>query len=228
MTEGLSATEVGHEIAVHAAHTGHDRRDRLLSVVEAVLLSLVAVLAALSGYAAAKWSTESRLHLAESSTIRQEASRAHLQALELRNFDASTFNAWFSAYTVQNEQAMALAERRFRPQFHRAFDAWRATKPETNPDAPPGPTYMPQYRQPGLAAAEALDRKADEAFAAGSTAGEDADDYVRTTVFLAVVLFLVGISAHFPLRAARYVLIGLGAVLLVAALAQLAVLDKPP
>ena len=36
--------------------TGHDR---WLSIPEAVLLSIVAVLAAYSGYAAAKWGTES-------------------------------------------------------------------------------------------------------------------------------------------------------------------------
>jgi hypothetical protein len=228
MSEGLSATEIGQEIAAHAAHTAHERRDRLLSVVEAILLSAVALLAAWSGYSAAKWSTESRLHLAESSTARTKASRQDLLSLELRNFDSSTFNAWFSAYTAQNEQAMAIAERRFRPEFRRAFDAWRATNPETNPRAPKGPTYMPQYRQPGRARAIALDKQADEQFEAGAQASQKADDYVRTTVFLAVVLFLVGISAHFPLRAARYGLIGLGVVLLVASLVQLAQLDRPP
>jgi hypothetical protein len=148
--------------------------------------------------------------------------------MELRNFDSSTFNAWFSAYTAGNEQAMRIAERRFRPQFRVAFDAWRATNPETNPDAPPGPTYMPQYRQPGLARAAALDEKADEEFAAGSEAGSNADDYVRTTVVLAVVLFLVGISTQFPLRGVRYGLIGLGGVLLVVSVALLSQLDRPP
>ena len=148
--------------------------------------------------------------------------------MELRNFDSSTFNAWFAAYTAGNEQAMTVAERRFRPQFRVAFDAWRATNPETNPDAPPGPTYMPQYRQPGLARANALDERADEAFAAGSEAGATADDYVRTTVVLAVVFFLVGISTHFPLRGARYGLIALGATLLVISVVLLSQLDRPP
>jgi hypothetical protein len=148
--------------------------------------------------------------------------------MELRNFDSSTFNAWFSAYTAGNEQALAIAERRFRPQFRVAFDAWRATSPETNPNAPPGPTYMPQYRQPGLARATALDEKADEAFEAGSEAGTNADDYVRTTVVLAVVLFLVGISTQFPLRGVRYGLIGLGGVLLVVSVVLLSQLDRPP
>jgi hypothetical protein len=59
MPEGLSAQEVGKEIAEHAKPNGHDdaqeRRDRLVSIAEAVLLSIVALMAAWSGYAAAKW-----------------------------------------------------------------------------------------------------------------------------------------------------------------------------
>jgi hypothetical protein len=87
---------------------------------------------------------------------------------------------------------------------------------------------MTQYRRPGLAAAAALDRKAEATFAAGMSAGETADKYVRTTVFLATVLFLVGISTHFPLRAVRYALIGLASVLLVVSLAMLWQLPRPP
>jgi hypothetical protein len=231
MGEGLSATEVGKEIAQHAKHgrgaEGHAGRDTLL-IVEAALLSIVTLLAAWSGYAAAKWNTESRVTLAEASAARSKANRADLQAMELRNFDSSTFEAWFAAYATRNEQAMAIAERRFRPQFGAAFDAWRATKPETNPNAPRGPTYMPQYRQPGLARATTLDGQADEAFAKGSTQGNRSDKYIRTTVFLASVLFLVGISTHFPLRGVRYALIGVGGALLVLSLVQLAQLPGPP
>jgi hypothetical protein len=146
----------------------------------------------------------------------------------VRNFDSSTFEAWFSAYAARNQQAMALAEHRFRPDFRNAFDAWRATNPEHNPNAPRGPTFMPQYRQPGLGRGKALDKQADQSFAAGAAAGERSDRYVRTTVFLASVLFLVGISTRFPLRGGRYALVALGAVLLVVSLVQLAQLPGPP
>jgi hypothetical protein len=229
--EGMSAEEVGKEIAHHAKHSGgeeHDRHDRIISITEAVLLSIVAVMAAWSGYAAAKWSTESRVQLAEASTLRSQANRADINAIDLRNFDASTFNAWFSAYTVKSRQAMAIAERRFRPQFKVAFDAWRRTHPETNPNAPKGPTYMPQYKQPGLAKARRLDDKATAAFADGSTAGTRSDDYVRTTVFLASVLFLVGISTQFRIRRVRYALVAVGAALLILSLVQLTQLPGPP
>jgi hypothetical protein len=231
MPEGLSADEVGKEIAGHASHGeggAHDRRDRLVSITEAILLSIVALLAAWSGYAAAKWSTESRVGLAASSSARAKANRDFLKSIEVRNFDSSTFEAWFAAYTVGNQQAMALAERRFRPGFRVAFDAWRATKPETNPNAPRGPTYMPEYRQPGLREAADLDNQADEAFASGEDAGSKSDKYIRTTVFLASVLFLVGISTRFPLRGGRYALVGLGAVLLVISFVLLLQLPGPP
>jgi hypothetical protein len=232
MPEGLSPEEVGKEIAERSKPSGRDRaeqrRDRLVSIAEAVLLSIVALLAAYSGYAAAKWSTESRVGLAHAATLRSKSNRANLGAVEVRNFDSSTFEAWFAAYTVHNEQAMALAKHRFRPEFRVAFEAWRATKPETNPHAPKGPTYMPQYRQPGLARSNALDRQADEEFASAENAGETSDKYVRTTVYLASVLFIVGISTQFSVRGVRYGLIGVGVVMLVVSVVQLTQLPGPP
>jgi hypothetical protein len=143
MSEGLSGTDVGKEFAEHAKHSrGHDvrnPRDRLLLVVEAALLSLVTLAAAWSGYAAAKWNGESAVLLTLASEARTDASRADLDAREDRNFDLSTFEAWFDAYVADDREAMAIAERRFRPEFAVAFKAWRATNPETNPAAPRGP-----------------------------------------------------------------------------------------
>ena len=227
---GLSTAEVGKEIGEHRRHTAHleERRDRVVTIVEAVLLAVVALLAAASGFASAKWSTESRLALSRATAARNEASRAELTAMETRNFDASTFNAWFTAYTAGNKTAMNIAAKRFRPQFRIAFDAWIATNPATNPNAPPGPTYMPQYKQPHAALAASLDRRADEEYQAGASAGGHADDYVRATVYLATVLFLVGISGHFKLRAARYGLVVVGLVILAVAVATLTTLPRPP
>ena len=54
------------------------------------------------------------------------------------------------------------------------------------------------------------------------------DKYVRLTVLLAAVLFLVGIGSRFPVRAARYGLVGVAAVLLVVSVVQLLGLPGPP
>ena len=116
---------------------------------------------------------------------------------------------------------------RFTPNLDAAFRAWLATGPETNPAAPPGPTYMPEYHQPQKAKAAKLNAQATVDYAAGEKAGSNADDYVRTTVYLATVLFLAGIGSHFAYRAIRYGLAGVAGALLVVAIVLLATAPKP-
>jgi hypothetical protein len=244
MPEGLSAAEVGNEARRHreeqereasehaeaeaGGRESGERKHRGIYIAEAVLLALVTIVTAWAGYAAAKWSTESRVELAKASTLRAQASRNDLEAMELRNFDSSTFQSWFTAYVQGNPSAEAVAIRRFRPEFKVAFDAWRATNPDTNPNAPPGPTYMPEYEQPQKDQAEALDHTADETFASGEEAGGYADDYVRITVILAAVLFLIGIGSTFRLFGARYALVAVGLALLVFALVLILQRPAPP
>jgi hypothetical protein len=234
MPEGLSPAEVGKGIQEHREHSsGNDHeeargRERYITIIEAALLALVAVMAAWSGFASAKWGTESALKLAKASAARTQANRVAAEGDTTKNFDASTFNAWFTAYAVGNRTAMLVAQRRFRPAFVVAFEAWLATKPFTNPNAPPGPTYMPQYVQPELAQTNQLDAQADADYALGETDANTSDNYVRTTVYLATVLFLVGISGHFKVRAARIGLVVVGAGILAFSVVLLIQAPKPP
>ena len=234
MPEGLSASEVGKEIGEHARHAEHEtaetlhRHSRAISIAEAVLLSVVALTAAWSGYAAAKWSTEASLKLAKASATRTKANRAYQGSLTLRSQDASDFNAWFFAYLSGNRRGERVAERRFRPQYDVAFRAWLATKPFSNPNAPKGPQYMPEYHPTGAVAAKALDAQADAYYAEGQHAAVTGDKYIRVTVILATVLFIVGISSHFPLRGVRIGLVCLGAALLIFAAVEILQLPGPP
>ncbi len=227
MAEGLSPIEAGKKLHEHGetltpeaegtddARGTADRHSRIVQIGEAILLALVTITAAWAGYSAARWGTASRVEIAQSSTLRALATRDDLTALSLRNFDSSTFNAWFIAFTLNSPQKEAIAERRFRPQFRVAFNAWLATDPVHNPSAPPGPTYMPEYKLPAQAQANALDNAASAKFQTGNHAGLVGDDYVRITVFLAAVLFLVGIGSSFKLNSIRYALISFGSVLLI-------------
>lgn len=235
MAEGLSAAEVGKEIAEHREHTtadhgpaDHAQRDQVISIVEAVLLSVVALLAAWSGYSAAKWGTESSILLAKASSTRTKANLADIQATQIRTLDSVSFNAAATAYASNDPRLFRLAVRRLRPGYRPAFNAWLATHPLKNPDAPADPSDMPQYHVPQSAEARALNAEADAHFSEGQTDAGTADKYVRLTVFLAAVLFLVGIGSRFPVRSARYALIGVAAALLVASVTQLLGLPGPP
>ena len=74
---------------------------------------------------------------------------------------------------------------------------------------------MPQYKLAEQAQANVLDNAAAAKFNTGNAASFVSDNYVRITVFLAAVLFLVGIRSSFKLHGVRYALITLGSVLLV-------------
>jgi hypothetical protein len=138
------------------------------------------------------------------------------------------FNAWFTAYISHHATGMRIAENRFRPEYDIAFKAWLATHPFTNPNAPRGPQQMPQYHPTGQADAKLLDAHADDLYRHGETAADTSDDYIRVTVILASVLFLVGISTQFPIRGVRYGLIAVGATLLVFAVGDILSLPGPP
>ncbi len=233
MAEGLSASEVGKEIAEHREHTehaaaDHTHRDRWVSIAEAVMLSVVALLAAWSGYSAAKWGTDSSLSLAKASTTRDKASRAEIEAIQIRTLDSVSFNAAQTALVANNMKLFAIDVRRMRPGYRVAVRAWLALHPLTNPNATPGPSYMPQYRIPQDTQAQVLDAQADSHFSEGQSAAGTADNYIRLTVFLAAVLFLIGIGSRFPVRVARYGLIAVAGVLLVVSVVQLLGLPGPP
>jgi hypothetical protein len=230
--KGFPRPRVGTEIDEHAErsveHAERHRHDRLITIAEAVLLSIVTITAAWSGYSAAKWGTESSLQLAKASATRAKANRAFQESFTLRAQDAANFNAWFAAYLAGSKRDERVAEKRFRPQYDVAFRAWLATKPFTNPSAPKGPQYMPQYKPTGAAESKVLVAQADVHYARGQHAGITGDKYIRVTVILASVLFIVGISSHFPLRGVRIGLVAVGAALLLFGAVQILQLPGPP
>ncbi len=229
---GLGPGEVAKEISEHSKHSSEhggasSRHNRRISIIEAGLLAIVALTAAWSGYASAKWSTESRLTVAEASTKRATSNTTELEGLDYRIGDALTFNAWFAAHVGGDPVDEEVAVRRMRPDFQTAFNAWLATDPDNNVSAPAGPQAMPEYQQPQVEKAKALQAEAEHLFAEGSEQGQHGDDYVRITVYLATVLFLVGISTQFPIPSARYGLIVLGVGILAFSVTQLLQLPAP-
>jgi hypothetical protein len=93
--------------------------------------------------------------------------------------------------------------RRVSPEYRTAFAAWLDPVPFTNPDAPPGPGYLPEYHNPQMEQANQLNEKAAALEKAGTEARHTAEEYVRATVLFALVLFLVAVGQRFRLRGVR-------------------------
>jgi hypothetical protein len=194
--------------------TTQQRIDRWFQVVTAILLGVVAVATAWSGYQATRWAGEQSTLYAQASALRVESTRDSTLAGQVRLNDAISVNNWLNAYTQGNTNLAKIFQRRFSPQLQVAFEAWLATNPFNNPNAQPGPLFMPQYKISMEEKANQLDAQAAATFDKGQAAKEQGDAYVLNTVFLATVLFLTAIAENFTWNWIRAVILAIALVML--------------
>jgi hypothetical protein len=216
--------EVAHHIATHRedAASAAGRREELVEICEAILLAVVAVATAWSGYQAALWDGRQSQLYGQASKERTAANRAATLGGQEELFDASLFTSWLEATARHDTATAQLMARRFRPEFRRAFVPWLRLDPLHNPDAPPTPRAMPQYRNANAARADSFEARAAVTFDAGTAAREHGDKYIRNTILLATVLFVAALAQRFKVLAIRVALVVVAARLLTVGLYFLA------
>jgi hypothetical protein len=188
--------------------------DDWIETVAVILLATASLAAAWSGYQASKWSGEQSTLYSQASARRVLATEASTKAYLYTIMDIETFNHFATAYDQDNAQLMAFHERQFSDRLRPAVDAWVATDPLNNLDAPSSPFAMPEYMVPERERSGQLEAEAEALFEEGEYANKQSDNYVLNTVFLATVLFFAGIVTKVRGRPARTVIVTLGAILL--------------
>jgi hypothetical protein len=176
----------------------HHKRMELLS---AIILSLATILTAWCGYQATRWSGEQALYYSEASALRIKSAQKDNEATQLSAIHVGLFVQYSAAISQDNRALADFLYQRFPPPLKAATDAWLATQPLKNPDAPAGPFQMPEYVLPQTQEAKELDVLADQKFQQANEANERSDKYVLLTVIFASVLFFGGISTQFESRA---------------------------
>ncbi len=219
MSEATSNVEMAHKIHEHGhnhAGSGSARRTEWLEIFEAVVLAIVAVATAWSGYQAALWDAKSAEAYAHASAVNVKAQERQTLAGQERLYDVTTFQAWLDA-TVSGKTKLAdFYVRRFRPEYKVAFDAWIKLDPFAHPDTVvPGPIFMPQYKNALSQQSTALSKQAAKYFEEGISTRQTGDTYVRLTVFLATVLLLTALSQRFKIRGPRIAILAIAGVMLV-------------
>jgi hypothetical protein len=216
MAESTSNVEFAHRIH----EQGHHHEPSLhpwagwVGIAEAILLSIVAIATAWSGYQAAKWdalSARKYAHVARATVMSQE--KATLAGQD-RLYDITTFNGWVAARTAGNSRLSEFYERRFRPEYKAAFEAWEKLDPFNNPSAPAGPIFMPNYSNANSQESAKLLDQGKVFFEQGAESRETGDQYVKVTVFLATVLLLTALSQRFQVYGPRIAVIAVAVALL--------------
>lgn len=196
--------------------------DERLEVVATVLLSLATVATAWSGYQASRWNGEQAKSFSRANAARVESTKAADLANAQTQIDVATFTQWVNAYALDQTELADFYFARFRPEFKPAVDAWVATRPRRNPDAPLTPFAMPEYELASRAESERLQAEAEEQSATARENVQRATNYVLCVVLFAAVLFFAGISTKLDTPVLRRILLGFGFVLFVGTLIWLA------
>jgi hypothetical protein len=221
MSEDMNVV-LAQKLAEASVDSKEDSRHWIIEILEACGLSIVAVATAWCGYNAARWEGRQSLLYGTSSRLRVEAALAETEGGQQRLLDVVTFNTWIRLEETKNEKVASIYVRRFSPEYRTAFDAWLKTNPLTNPNAPMGPANMPEYRNHNLIQAAELNRQADDAFEQGTLARDNSDKYVRGTVLLATILFLIALAQRFKVHVVRLGLLAVAAIMMVYALSNVA------
>src|SRR5215831_13818463 len=169
-------------------------RWEVIEIIEALILALVAVATAWSGYQAAAWAGRRAQEYSKADRLRVTAEGLATLAGQERIYDSDTFNSWLAAKLDGKAEAAAFFERRFRDEYRPAFAAWMKTDPFNDAHAPPGPIFMSDYHNAKHEEFLSLPKQAANIADQGTKSGETGDQYVRITVLLATVLLITAIE----------------------------------
>jgi hypothetical protein len=192
-------------------------RQNRVELLATLLLAVAAVATAWSTYQGARWRGEQAAETGKATAARIESSEAATRAGQLTQIDIATFTQWVDATVAGNAELAGFYEQRFREEFQPAFDAWQATQPLTNPDAPLTPFALREYRLADADRATRLNREAGARADTASTANRQADDCMLAVVLFATALFFAGISGKLRGQHQRELLLGLGGVVFLTA-----------
>jgi len=169
-------------------------RMELLSVM---LLALIIVFTAWSAYQSTLWGGIQTFKLVDVNAANRQASELNLQQGQYTMIDVMMFTEYVNAVNNDDQKLSDFYFERFRPDFKPAVQAWLDTNPFDNPNAPPHPFVMKEYKRTFAEQAEQKLKIAESKMDEAQQANQNSDNYVLFTVIYASILFLGSIATKF-------------------------------
>lgn len=190
-----------------------DRHHRIIEVMAVMLLGVATIGSAWCGYQASKWNGRQSDLSRDASDLQVEAARQFGLATQTVSYDSTVVAQYAQAVSDGNVKLQEFIRSALvRPAFLPMLDRWTAQVRAG--ETPTNLLSDQQYLDAELGAYRTTEAKAGEKTAASAVAGDNADDYVLTTLALAAALFFAGLTTSFRVRFAQVMLL-FGSVLLI-------------
>lgn len=183
---------------------------------------MAAVGAGWAAYQAARWSSRQTFTLDRAWRVRRDAATVENKAYLIRVIHVGLFANYVQAISQNNTAFANFLLKRFPPSLKTAVNAWLATRPLKNPDAPSSPFAMKEYQVPEDAEAKRLEEQGNQLTAEARHENEISDKYVLMTVFFAIVSLFSGLSTKFMTLGIRTAIVVMAFVVFCAAAVAMA------
>lgn len=168
--------------------------DKKIDLIVTIILSASLISTAWCAYQSNLWSGIQTFAIKESNGNMQQFVLNTIQQGQYSTVDVITFVEYVNALHNDDEKNSEFYYQRLRPDFKPAVDAWLETNPFENPDAPPHPFVMSEYKKTFSTQAEQFLVKSFEKTEEAVSANMNSDNYVLLTVIFSILLFLGGIQ----------------------------------
>jgi hypothetical protein len=122
-------------------------REDWIEILSAAILALATIATAWCAYQSARWSGVMTIEFAKSNAARTESTKANTSGGQLAQIDVGLFLNWVDSYVAgETELAAFISNKWFSDELKVATDAWLATNPIENPDAPASPSQCRSIR----------------------------------------------------------------------------------
>lgn len=201
-----------------------------------IILALGTTLTAWTAFQSAKWSGLQAIAFADAASLRTQSAQQETRAGQLAVIDVLLFVDWLGAMVDENphvlatenvpyrpnaEQESGFLYARFREEFKPAIDAWLRSRPLKNPNAAPTPFALPEYHLEKRDEAQELRARSESRLNDAHANNQTSDNYVLTTVLLAISLFFAGIAPKLLSRHVRSWMLSISVALLSASIWRL-------
>ncbi len=189
-----------------------------IELATTIIIALSTIGSAWCAYQATLWGGIQTFRLSAVNALGRNSAEQTVRAGQIRTMDGILFIEYLKGKERHKDSLADFFYNRFRPELKRAIDAWLATRPFQDPQAPPHPFVMEEYSLEPEQEAKRLGEESAQKFDEARQANENSDNYVMLTVLFTSVLFFGGISTQFESPRYSIAILVLGAFVLCVAL----------
>jgi hypothetical protein len=219
-TPGKSNIKLEDLLVLSTAELNKKQKKHRVDLLATILLSLAAVLSALSAYQASRWYSQMNVSLAESSMLRAAAAKNDRDANRQILADMMIFLEWTDAFRKKDKTLMTALQDRFSEPLKKSFSAWlQLEKKGAAKLLPKGtPLELQEYSLELQKESNTLVQRSENIFMDAKNAARIGDNFIFSLVIFSLALFFGAVCTKIDTHLFQAILLWLGVTIMIVGL----------